>query len=559
MLGRLTVSDLAVVEKAEAVFAEGLNVLTGETGAGKSVLMGALGLATGSRSDSSMVRDGAAEARVEACFRPGASGSVASLLAEAGLPPCEDGELVVRRTISASGGGRVWINDSPATVATLRKLGAMLVDVHGPRANHALLENARQREILDSFGAVARERYAAAWSELCGIREKIASLEAEGANADAIDLLKYQVGELGAAALTEEDETLDERHAAAAHAEEIVEDANAITEAIGGDGGAAETLARLQPLFSSMSKHFPEAAKWGGEAEELTVRLQELSREIADAAARIDPEPGALKELDDRLTEVNRLKRKYLKGGERDVAALIRVFEEKSAKLAELESRDSVLEALRKDEPAAAKRVAAAGAELTARRTAAAKRLSAAVTRELRDLGFLQSRFAVRVEPCAPEPSGCDRIVYWFEPNPGEAARPLADIASSGEIARVMLAIKSVAAAKDEVGTLVFDEIDANIGGETGRVVGEKMKAVAKGRQVIAITHLPQCAACADRHLVVSKTVSGGRTKTSVVAAEGEAREREIGRMLGADGKSEAAMGHARELLKKTKTKHRSA
>ena len=550
---------MAVVEKAEAVFAEGLNVLTGETGAGKSVLMGALELATGSRADSSIVRDGAAEARVEACFRPGEASGVADFLAAAGLPPCEDGELIVRRTISASGGGRVWINDSPATVATLRRLGAMLVDIHGPRASHALLEGARQREILDSFGSVSREQYSAAWAELCDIRDRIASLEAEGDGSEAIDLLKYQVGELEGADLTDEDETLDERHAAAAHAEEIVEDANSITEAIGGDGGAAETLARLQPLFASMSRHFPDAAKWGGEAEELTLRLQELSREIADAAAKIDPEPGALKELDDRLSTVNRLKRKYLKGGERSVAALMKVLEEKSGRLAALESRDSALEKLRADESAAAVRVADAGAELSAHRAAAAKTLSSAVTRELRDLGFLQSRFTVRVEPCEPEASGCDRIVYWLEPNPGEAARPLADIASSGEIARVMLAIKSVAAAKDEVGTLVFDEIDANIGGETGRVVGEKMKAVAEGRQVIAITHLPQCAACADRHLVVSKAVSGGRTKTSVVAADGAAREREIGRMLGADGKSAAAMSHAKELLRKTKTKHRSA
>ena len=242
---------MAVVEKAEAVFAEGLNVLTGETGAGKSVLTGALELAIGSRADSSVVRDGAAEARVEAVFRVGAASGVASILSEAGLPPCEDGDLVLRRTISASGGGRAWVNDAAATVSTLRRLGAMLVDVHGPRANQRLMEGAYQRDVLDAFGGVSRDGYAEAWEALCAVRGDIAALEQSAVGEEEADLLRYQVGELEAAALTEEDDTLEERHAAAAHAGETVEGAAALTEAIGGDGGAAEALSRLQPTFAA--------------------------------------------------------------------------------------------------------------------------------------------------------------------------------------------------------------------------------------------------------------------------------------------------------------------
>jgi DNA repair protein RecN (Recombination protein N) len=557
MLSRLKVLNLAVVEEAEAVFAGGLNVLTGETGAGKSVLMGALELSTGSRADSSVVRDGAAEARVEASFAIDQSSPVHGMLSDAGLTPCEDGELLIRRTVSAAGGGKVWINDSLSTVATLRRIGAVLVDVHGPRSSQKLLEGSCQREMLDAFGAISRDAYSAEWAALVSIREKIASLEAADVSDDALDLLRYQVGELEAAGLSDDDETLEERHAAAAHAAEVVEGANAITDAIGGDSGAVEAISRLQPTFASLARHFPEAAEWGATAEEITTRLQDLSREIADAAAKLDAEPGLLSELDDRLGVVNRLRRKYLKGTDRSVASLLKVLEEKSAKLAEIESRSTVLEQLRSDESAAMVRVADAGAELSARRAAAAKALASAVTRELRDLGFRQAKFSVRVDPSEPDATGCDTIVYMFEPNPGEPARPLADIASSGEIARVMLALKG-AAGGTGADTLVFDEIDANIGGETGGIVGEKMRTVAAGRQVIAITHLPQCAARADRHLVVSKAVSGGRTRTSVKAVEGAEREAEIVRMLGSGAASKAAARHAEELLSSASSGHRS-
>ena len=549
MLKKLTVSNLAVVEKAEAEFAPGLNVLTGETGAGKSVLMGALELVLGGRADASVVRDGAKEAEVEATFeveRKGGGGA-------------GGGErMSIRRTVTREGRSRAWINDESVSISELKELGRTLVDIHGPTANQKLMEEAFQRETLDDCDNIDLRAYAKAWSERA---ELVAQREAlcGAASEDELDMLRFQVNELEEADLTEDDETIAERHAAAAHAGEIVENANAITEALGGDQSAAEILIQLQPRFREMAKHLPSAADWAKEAEELTVKVQELSRTVADAASRLDVGDEDLEELDARLTLINRLLRKYRVP---QVSGLMSLLEEKKAKLEGLEHREERLAELEAKIAVADKAVRKAGAELTKQRTPAARRLSKAVTDELRDLGFLQAKFFVALEPIEPEMHGMDRVVYMFEPNPGEAARPLADIASSGEIARVMLALKCAPCAlclvpcanegarRQAPGTtLVFDEIDANIGGEVGKIVGEKMKAVAKRHQVIAITHLPQSAVYGDRHLVVSKAVSGGRTRTRISQVEGEDRVSEIARMLGGEKLTTVVRKHAEELL----------
>ncbi len=533
MLRKLSVSNLAIVEKAEAEFSAGLTVITGETGAGKSVLMGALELVLGGRADASAVREGAKEAEVEADF----------------------GETVIRRVVSANGHSRAWINDEAASVAELKALGRRLIDIHGPRANQNLLDEGFQRRTLDAYGRIVAADYASSWEALVAVRAKIAALESAESSEDALDLLRYQVGELDEAGLSSDDEDLAERHAAAAHAEEIVSAANEITDALGGDNRSVSgLLAALQPKFAAIARHLPQAAEWASEAEDLTVRAEELSRAVADAASRLEVDPGEFEEMDARLGVVNRLRRKYLKGGG-SIADLIGVLEAKKARLADLEGRDERLAALRAEEASVLSAVRAAGATLSSARRKAGERLAKAVTKELRDLGFLQAKFSVRLDAIEPEASGCDRVVYLFEPNPGEPARPLADIASSGEIARVMLAVKSVLAAHDAVELMVFDEIDANIGGEVGRVVGEKMRAVARHHQVVAITHLPQSAVFGDRHLVVSKAVSGGRTRTRIVVAEGEARVKEIARMLGGEKLTSVVRRHAEELLEMTTTK----
>ena len=561
MLKRLRVLNLAVVESAEAEFCPGLNVITGETGAGKSVLMGALGLVLGGRADASVVRDGAREAEVEADFE----------VEEKGGGGAE--RVTIRRTVTREGRSRAWVNDESVSVAELKGLGAKLVDIHGPTANQRLMEESFQRETLDTFGGFqvsgsglqVVERYQSAFSELTDLKSQVLSLMSS-AGEDELDMLRFQVGELEEAGLTDDDETIAERHAAAAHVGEIVENANAITEALGGDRSAAEILIGLQPCFRSLAKHLPAAAEWATEAEDLTVRIQELSRTVADAASKLDVGEESLDELDARLTLVNRLLRKYHVS---QVSSLMSLLAAKKAKLDALEHREERVAELERKIAAAEKSVRAAGAELTKARKAVAEKMAKAVTKELKDLGFLQAKFFVALEPIEPAEHGLDRVVYMFAPNPGEAARPLAAIASSGEVARVMLAMKvaglqGLKVSKFEslkvpanpqtlkpsnLQTLVFDEIDANIGGEVGKVVGEKMRTVAKGHQVIAITHLPQSAVFGERHLVVSKGVADGRTKTEISEVAGEDRVSEIARMLGGEKLTSVVKRHAEELL----------
>lgn len=558
MLNRLSVRNLAVVEKVEVEFDPALNVITGETGAGKSVLMGALELVLGGRAEASVVRDGAKEAEVEADF----------------------GGTVIRRTVTREGRSRAWINDESVSVAELKELGHTLVDIHGPTANQKLVEESFQRELLDADGkaSAAGRAYAADWSRYAALKGEIAALAAAGGE-DEADMLRFQVNELEGAALTDDDETLSERHASAAHAEEIVENANAMTEALGGDRGVSELLAALQPKFRAIARHLPQAEAWAREADDITVRVQELSRTIADAVSDLDGGEEDLASLDARLTLVNRLKRKYRAD---DVPRLQALLEEKKARLAAIEGRDARLRDLQAQLDAAEKSLRTTGAALTKARAAAGEKLAKAVTKELKDLGFRQAKLFVALEPQAPDSHGCDRVVYMFEPNPGESARPLAAIASSGEIARVMLALKVVTVAKTPhapsltphpqplashlssptshfssltshpsslIPTLVFDEIDANIGGEVGRVVGEKLRAVAKSHQVIAITHLPQSAVYGTRHLVVSKRVADGRTRTTLTPVAGDARVSEIARMLGGEKLTSVVKKHAEELL----------
>ena len=526
MLKRLQVSNLAIVEKATVDFCSGLTVITGETGAGKSVLMGALDMVLGGRAEASSVRDGASEAEVEAEF---------------------DG-FTLRRTLTREGRSRAWRGEESISLSELKELAHSLVDIHGPRANQRLLEENFQRESLDGFGGISTAAYHETYEKLMKLKAEKAELE-KGGTEEEIDFLRYQVNELENANLTEDDETIIERHATAAHAEEIAGNANELTEGLSGDHGAAEILSRLHPRFAATARHLPEAKEWAAEAEEIVIRLQELSREIVSTVSRIDLGSENLQALDERLTVINRLTRKYRVP---DVKALMTLLDEKRERLDGFEGRDIKLAQLNKEIAAAEKATAEAGAVLTKARTSAAKKLAKAITEELHGLGFLQAKFDVRVEAIEPTAHGLDRIVYLFEPNPGEAARALASIASSGEIARVMLAMKVVlteSANDQSCQTLVFDEIDANIGGEVGKIVGEKMRAVAKNRQVIAITHLPQSAVYGEKHLVVAKAVEGGRTRTGVHEVSGEARVKEIARMLGGEELTSVVKKHAKELL----------
>lgn len=534
MLTRLKVSNLAVIEKADVTFSSGLCVLTGETGSGKSVLMGALGLVLGARADASVVREGAVEAEVEAVFED-AQGRTKTF----------------RRTVTREGKSRAWIDDESVSISELKEAGASLVDIHGSRANQSLLDDAFALKTLDAFGQLDLQAYRAAyeaWESLVAQRRALSSAATED-----LDFLRFQVSELEEAALSDEDETLPERHAAAAHAQEIVEEANEVSETLDSDSGVLSLLASLRPRFTRMARHFPKADEWAKEGEEISLRVEELSRDIAQTLSRFDADEDDLPTLDARLTVVNRLVRKYAPTvSEGKIAALLKILAEKKAKLEAADHREETLAKLEKEIASAHETLGAAGRALSAERKRVAKTLERKMTAALRHLGFLKSSFSVVFEEAEPSPSGLDRVVFYFEPNPGEKARPLARIASSGEMARVMLALKVVTLSEQDAlspATLVFDEIDANIGGETGLVVGEEMRRVARRKQVIAITHLPQSAVFASHHVVVSKSVSHGRTRAEVREVAGEARVAEISRMLGGERITPVVQEHARELL----------
>lgn len=528
MLERLSVSNLAVVEKAEAKFVSTLNVITGETGAGKSVLMGALDLVLGARADSSIVREGAKEAEVEAVFSDGKT---------------------IRRTVTTAGKSRAWVNDESVSMVELKELMAGKVDIHGPRANQRLLEEDFQRETLDKYskrsmrGEGPFKEYSEAYSKWHGLEVERKQLEAEGESAD-VEYLRFQVDELEAANLSEADETLSERHTAAAHAEEIVETANSIMEEIDGERGVTELLLAIQPKLKAIARRYEGAKAWEEEAEALVIQLQEFSRTIAGTVSSFETGEEDLEELDRRLTLVNKLKRKYGKG---TVVELLELLKERRERLEGLEHREERLSKLTEEIAKAERQMKLAGAEVTKVRKEAAAKLEKKVAAELKMLGFLNSGFRIMVEEMTPMPHGMDRVVYLFEPNPGEGEKELRQIASSGEIARVMLAIKSVTEGDGAI--LVFDEIDANIGGETARIVGERMAAVSKHSQVIAITHLPQSAVFGERHLKVLKKVTNGRTRTKIEEVSGEARISEIARLLGGENITSVVRKHAKEML----------
>ncbi len=558
MLSRLSVKNLAIVEAAEIEFGKGLNIITGETGAGKSVLMKSLELALGARADSSAVRDGAKEARIDAEFVVSQEtlSRISPLIEELGLPACEDNLLLIRRTLSSSGGGRVYVNDSSTTVQTLRKLSSYLADIHGPNDHQALLDENHQRAILDSFARVAKGKdslagdYSEKWKVLSSLRAEQQRLCGDSRNvAEEIERLRYSVEELEAARLTQEDETdLPLRHAEAAHAADIIACANDVTAALsdGDEASAASVLISAGNTLAGMSKYHEAAVGWREELESLTIRIQELSRAVADSVSRIDADPETLQALDERLSLVQKLKRKYAC---HTVGELMELTETRSARLADLEGRDAKLAALDGEIEAALAEVCKSGERLSAVRREAAGKLAGAITKELRGLGFLKAGFGVSVAPREADASGCDAVDFLFEPNPGEPARPLREIASTGETARVMLAVKSVVSQHDSTPTLVFDEIDSNIGGEVGRAVGERMRKVAGCHQVIAITHLPQSAVYGEHHFVVAKNVSDGRTRTSIHLLDGEERVAEISRMLGGDSLTSVVTQHARELI----------
>jgi len=552
MLSTLRIKNLALVSDLTLQLPGGYIAITGETGAGKSIIIGALDLLLGERADRTLLRAGCDSCAVEAVFDlPQGRGATAKVLEENGLEPCADNQLILKRVFTAAGANRQFVNGSPTTLQVLAALGQELVDMHGPHEHQSLLHPARQLDILDAFAGLdaLRQRFGALARQARELEaQKAALVMDERAYAQQLDLLRFQVNEISAARLRPEDEAdVEQDFKRASNAARLLELSQAALHRLGEEEGSLlrqagelgrslQALQRLDPAAAPLLEaHQQAAAAWA--------ELQSALRRYADT---VEVEPDRLRQLEERLNSLHALKRKY--GA--TVAGVIAFGEEARKTLQNLEGRDAELARLNGALEKARAEIAQTGRELSAQRRQAIPRLAKAAMRELHGLGFQQSRFDAELRTGDTfNASGLDEIEFQFAPNPGEPARPLRAIASSGEMSRVMLALKTVLAAQDEIPVLVFDEIDANVGGETAAVVGEKMSRIARRRQVICITHLPAVAAGAASHFLVTKRTEVGRTISEIMLLDRAQRISELARMLG--GQTEAARRHAEELLRK--------
>ena len=559
MLTTLRIKNLALVADLTLDLQAGLNVITGETGAGKSILIGALDLVLGERADRTSIRTGADACTVEAVFDVAKlRAPLKSYLEENGLEACEDGQLVLKRTFTAAGANRQFINGSPTTLANLAAVGEWLVDIHGPHDHQSLLHPARQLSILDAFGNLhsSREAFAELVRRRAAVEaEKAALIVDEKTYAQQMDLLRFQSHEIASAKLRAgEDEEVEQDHGRAANAARLVElSQNALallseneTSILSQAGALGRALQELQRVDAS-------AGPLLAAHEQNVAALRELQGELSHYADRIDLDPARLQELEERLNLLHSLKRKY--GA--TLADVMAFGAEATRKLHSLEQRDVELARLNAELKKLDGELWKCGQELSAKRRKLIPPLSKAAVKELAALGFKQSHFDIALSTATPATtsaaqlpaSGLDTVEFQFAPNPGEPPRPLRAIASSGEMARVMLALKTVLAAVDEIPVLVFDEVDANVGGETAHAVGEKMRQIARQRQVLCVTHLAPVAAHGEAHFEVSKQVKAGRSISEIQLLDREARITELARMLG--GQSETARKHAEAMLQK--------
>ncbi|HLB35767.1 MAG TPA: DNA repair protein RecN [Gemmatimonadales bacterium] len=560
MLTELRVRDLAVIADVTLKLRPGLNVLTGETGAGKSMLVDALALLLGERANADMVRPGAPRTVVEAAFdlsAPSATpatsaASAASAAAQELGIDLEDDQLVVRRDINAEGRNRAWANGSPATVGALATIGQLLVDLHGQHEAQSLLKPAEQRDILDAFGDAGpeREAVARAYAQAAALRDQERQL------ADRVeeiqrraDYLRHVVQEISSAQpRVGEDEHLAIESKRLSNVEELTRLAERVAGLLDGEQGAAlEALAQASRTLDQLERIDAGVARWRELLDQAYAGTEELARVVRGYASEIEMDPGRLEAVERRRDVLYRLTQKYGP----TIHDVIRFGQETQRELSLLDTADDDLKALAERRAAADAALEEAGGRLTAKRTTAAATLARAVEGLLPGLGMPGGKFEVRLSTGgAVTQAGADEVVFLVQLNVGLDARPLAQVASGGELSRLMLALKVVLTRHDKVPTLVFDEVDQGIGGEVAMQVGEALSQVAASRQVLVITHLPQIAAQASQHLVVSKQPKGGIATADVRVVNGEERVDEIARMLGGAG-DPVARRHAAELLKK--------
>jgi len=551
MLQSLRIRNLALLDEVALDFEAGFTAVTGETGAGKSILLGALSLLAGERADKTVIRQGAPACDVEASLYFEHAKRIDAVLAELDLPPCEDGLLILKRSLPRDKAPRITVNGSLATLAALQRLGEHWVDFHGPSEPRRLLKESCQLELLDLYGR-ASDALAAygvayrAWRDLAAERERIA--HETKLSPDQIGFLQNQLARIEALELTDEAiEELERDFGRMNRAQELIALSSALAAGLTDEDGAQGRVAALLREARQLENLDPASKPLADRLASAAVELNDLGAEFAALGQQLQFDPEQAEQLEARMNTWLELKRKH--GG--DLGAVLAARDEMRLRLevqGDLEGTLARLEKQIADAERAARKHAQA---LRAIREKSAKELARVAAKSIAQLGFKKADFQVRIVPLpAPGPAGDCGAEFLFSPNVGEAALPLNRVASSGELARVMLALKTVLADLDDVPLLVFDEVDANVGGEIGRVVGEKMAGIAANHQVLCVTHLPQVAAQATCHLVVTKDQSQERAVVTIepIQASRKARVSELARMLG-DRTAKSALAHAEELL----------
>lgn len=548
MLTDLNIKNIAIIDSLHVGFGPGLNVLTGETGAGKSIIVDAVELLLGGRASGDLIRAGAEEATVEAVFDLSGRPELLSRLAEAGIET--DGELLVKRIISRNGKNRVFIGGGLATVTLLSDIAATLINIYGQHESQTLLRPDNHLLLLDGFvgSSSVRREFSALFADYRKAEADLAALEQGERDRELrIDLLAFQADEIEAAALKpDEEESLEQERQLLGHAEQLFSVSQGGYELIyGGEGSLLGQLRRSLSGIADLQRIDPALEPVRDSLEDVYARLEDAALTLRDYAGRIDPDPARLGQVEDRLDLIGRLKRKYgstvteILSYRETVAVELDALRNVAKSRAGLEEKTASLKA----------RILEMGARLSQLRREGGERLSMEMQRELAELAMPNAIFSVSFEALPdPRATGMERVEFLFSPNPGEVPRPLARIASGGELSRLMLALKQIHPESD-VPTLVFDEVDTGIGGATSAMVGRKLRRVAELQQVLCITHLPQVASCAHRHYSVEKHQESGRTVTRVCLLGNNERVAEVARMLGGVTITETTLGHARELI----------
>jgi DNA repair protein RecN (Recombination protein N) len=552
MLRALAIRDLAIISSLEVEFGPGLSVLTGETGAGKSIIIGALSAVLGGRAGADVVRSGASRAVVDALFDLSASPEARLLVEEMGYDT-PDGELALTREIADSGKSTARISGRPATVGQLRQIGEWLVDIHGQHEHQSLLDPRKHMAFLDAWAGPEHEnllrRTAEAWTQLKALEAELRQTDTDARERlRSMDLCRFQIQEIRSAAPEPgEDERLSDELRRLRNVERLRDSVRATLASLLESGHAplADLLALAGREIESAAALDDSLAPVAETLTSVRYEVEEAARTLTDYIDSLDADPARLDAVQERLAALSDLKRKY--GSSID--EVLAYADEAEARLSALEHSEENAERLTAEVAAARQDYEAQAALLTTSRAEAASRFERAVSSELSQLAMERAEFGVALSSAPPSSTGCDAVEFLISANPGEPVRPLARIASGGEISRVMLAIKSATASRSPLPTMVFDEVDVGIGGRTAGVIGQKMRTLAATAQVICITHLAQIAVCADRQYSITKVEEGGRTVVRVDALDEPSRIEELARMLSGPEVTEAAREHIRQML----------